>query len=186
MLKKKRVYVYILAIVAGIIFWLNWCAIIVGPVTFNCDNFAVDSQGNLYIGQKDFMHNSIFVYQDGALLRSMPAISDRAYAFIIQPDDTILWSNSLEVIETDLYGNEKSRTEDENSYTYRKLKKNREFTASDGTIYSKQLGFGTFKIYKNDIVIYQHPAYNQCFLIVTIISGIFLFPCILWLIKTEG
>ena len=179
----KKSLIYVLAIVFGIIFWLGWASLTIGPISFNCDSFAVDSQGNLYIGRKDSIFNTIFVYKNGSLVRSMPAITDRGYAFTIQPDDTMLWEVNGDVVVTDLYGNELSRAEDPSFHTHNQIAYNKRFAASDGTVYRKRLGFGTFKIYKNDDVIYQHPAYNLYILITTIISGIILLPCVLWIIK---
>ena len=84
-----------------------------GAVSLSTYDFAVDAAGNLYVGKEGVIE----VYSSGKLQRAFD-VTDYAYAFTIDADDTILLGTSSMCYKMDLYGNILEEIKDEGETYY--------------------------------------------------------------------
>ena len=101
-----------------------------GAVSLSTYDFAVDAAGNLYVGKEGVIE----VYSSGKLQRAFD-VTDYAYAFTIDADDTILLGTSSMCYKMDLYGNILEEIKDEGETYYNLKWSGKSFTAQNGDVY---------------------------------------------------
>ena len=115
-------------------------ALISGNATVNCRGFAVDADGNYYIG----LRQRIDVYTGGERSGSIPLDVKSAYAFTIR-DGRIVAATETTVSELALDGTVIDSREDSGE-VYKELKSLREYTAPDGQTYTMRFKPGFYSI----------------------------------------
>ena len=115
-------------------------ALISGNATANCKGFAVDSDGNYYVG----LRQRIDVYTGGERIGSIPLDVKSAYAFTIR-DGRIIVATDTAVSELAL-DSTVIASRDDNGATYNELKSLREYTAPDGQTYTLRFKPGFYSI----------------------------------------
>lgn len=115
-------------------------ALISGNATVNCRGFAVDADGNYYIG----LRQRIDVYTGRERSGSIPLDTKSAYAFTIR-DGHIVVATDTAVSELALDGTVIDSREDGGA-AYKELKSLREYTAPDGQTYTMRFKPGFYSI----------------------------------------
>ena len=146
------------------------------------DDFAVDSQGYIYVGDNDDM---IVYSANGEIVRSI-SISTKKCSFTIE-SDIIIKDVGYEYRFYDLYGNlidtiERDSEEFENLPIHLKyLNPDNEFEASDGTKYVKKSWFGRKIIYHVQngayIPVVKMPMQDYCVIIAGTILWLLMLLC---------
>jgi len=107
------------------------------------DGLAVDSKGNVYIGERSY----VGVYEGGRRVQELRINDYRSYEFTIRKDIIHIWTQGNTVIYHDLSGNELGR---EYAYTMQPVLSETEryqFLAQDGSQYAmKNRLFGRVKV----------------------------------------
>lgn len=156
LISKYKVIILILIVFLFPTMLLSFMLISSGKVSTSWNNFAIDSNERLYIGKR----NSIEVYEDGKLVKTINPLSSRTYAFTIQNDDTLLLSTSTVEYVLDLDGNIISSKEDNGTNTYNKIKNNREFITENGKSYKLENHLGRYSLVCDGVVVYQMPDFD--------------------------
>lgn len=153
-------------------------------VCINYKGMAVDSKGNLYLGEDE----DIKVYDtQGNFLRSFYANTNRGYQFSIA-DDHIIEFLSGDILIMNLSG-EVIKEYDDSEFSHFEYSINpNKFTALDGSIYQMKSWFLRDRVYRTDIsnhteVIWEMPLLSyvvRLALVVSIISMIIVFPIIIF------
>lgn len=147
-------------IVSAFIIVLCITLMLFGMVRFSVDCFAVDSSGQLYIGQE----GHIYVYEDSKLLRTISefvglgSISVKGAVFTIEADDTLTMATGGHVISMDLEGKVLEIQKDTAKASIRsELESSKyRFRSSNGDVYRLEGILGRTRIIKNDAeVVYQ-------------------------------
>lgn len=168
-------------LVLGIGVFVCLFLIITGSVSLSFNGFAVDEQGQLYIGRD----NTIVVLNNREYSRSISPHTSRTYKFTIINDESIILSTSSEVYVMDLYGNVLQQYPDDDTSVYNQLQRqSRHYIASDGTKYAMKRHWGRIRIYKEDEIVYEMPLHDYTVYLILIILSIFVFlVCIIYIIK---
>lgn len=106
-----------------------------GTSCVNFTGFAVDKEGNLYLGRKGEIS---VVSPEGGFLRSISARTGRGYRFTLS-DDMLLVDTGDHYYKMDLLGNVLEEGAD--AAAIRLQNKNRIFTDTDGNVYQMKLVF---------------------------------------------
>lgn len=106
-----------------------------GTSCVNYTGFAVDKEGNLYLGRKGEIS---VVSPEGGFLRSISARTGRGYRFTLS-DDMLLVDTGDRYYKMDLLGNVLEEGAD--AAAIRLQNRNRIFTAADGNVYQMKLVF---------------------------------------------
>lgn len=122
-------YLFFAMVLAGILL------IFTGTSCVNYTGFAVDKEGNLYLGRKGEIS---VVSPEGGLLRSISARTGRGYRFTLS-DDMLLVDTGDHYYKMDLLGNVLEEGAD--AAAIRLQNKNRIFTDTDGNVYQMKLVF---------------------------------------------
>ena len=151
--------------------------------------FAVDSQGNLYLG----VNLKIIAVDSNGLERySFSTITNRGYSFTINEEDQILLRSSGCLYTMDLNGNVLKEDDKETADLILPLNKStRSFRDAEGRIYQMSSRFFRKEIYKYErgeaSLIYQMPVLNYAAKLVSdglSLCFVILIPVIIW--KTWG
>lgn len=122
-------YLFFAMVLAGILL------ISTGTSCVNYTGFAVDKEGNLYLGRKGEIS---VVSPEGGFLRSISARTGRGYRFTLS-DDMLLVDTGDHYYKMDLLGNVLEEGAD--AAAIRLQNRNRIFTAADGSVYQMKLVF---------------------------------------------
>lgn len=122
-------YLFFAMVLAGILL------ISTGTSCVNYTGFAVDKEGNLYLGRKGEIS---VVSPKGSFLRSISARTGRGYRFTLS-DDMLLVDTGDRYYKMDLLGNVLEEGAD--AAAIRLQNRNRIFTAADGNVYQMKLVF---------------------------------------------
>ena len=146
------------------------------------DDFAVDSQGYIYVGDTDEM---IVYSSSGEIVRSIP-ISTQKCSFTIE-NDTIIRDIGYEYRVYDLYGDlidtiARESEEFENLPLHLKyLNPDNEFETVDGTRYVKKSWFGRKIIYRIEkgeyIPVVKMPMQDYCIIVAGTILWLMMVLC---------
>lgn len=122
-------YLFFAMVLSGILL------ISTGTSCVNYTGFAVDKEGNLYLGRKGEIS---VMSPEGGLLRSISARTGRGYRFTLS-DDMLLVDTGDHYYKMDLLGNVLEEGAD--AAAIRLQNRNRIFTAADGSVYQMKLVF---------------------------------------------
>lgn len=182
---KKQLFFVILGILGFVGILVFWLLTTTQAVLLGYNGFAVDSNGNLYLG----LNHQISVHSNGKLVRSITTGTSRGYAFTIDNSDHLILSTSTTIYKMDLYGNIIETGHDENARLFLNMQRNRTFTAEDGSKYVCKNTLGYIEILNNGVTVYRMPGWHYIALIAFILSIIsFAIGIIMniYYIKIEG
>ena len=146
--------IFFMSWIGGAIIALSFYLIGVQGVSLSTYDFAVDAAGNLYVGKEGVIE----VYSSGKLQRAFD-VTDYAYAFTIDADDTILLGTSSTCYQMDLYGHVLEEREDEGETYYNLKWSGRSFTAQNGDVYRRRWIPFVVQIVRNgQEVVYTAPV----------------------------
>lgn len=128
-IRRVLLYLFFAMVLAGILL------ISTGTSCVSYKGFAVDKEGNLYLGRKGEI---AVVSRKGDFLRSISAMTGRGYRFTIS-EDMLLVDTGDHYYKMDLLGN--ILTEGADTTTIRLQNKNSFFTDTDGNMYQMKLVF---------------------------------------------
>lgn len=128
-IRRVLLYLFFAMVLAGILL------ISTGTSCVSYTGFAVDKEGNLYLGRKGEIS---VVSREGDFLRSISAMTGRGYRFTIS-EDMLLVDTGDRYYKMDLFGN--ILTEGADATTMRLQNKNSFFTDTDGNVYQMKLVF---------------------------------------------
>ena len=145
--------IFFMSWIGGAIIALSFYLIGVQGVSLSTYDFAVDAAGNLYVGKEGVIE----VYSSGKLQRTFD-VTDYAYFFTIDADDTILLGTSSTCYKMDLYGHVLEERDDEGETYYNLQFADRSFTAQNGDVYRRRWIPFVFQIVCNKSeVVYTSP-----------------------------
>nr|WP_162990892.1 hypothetical protein [Maliibacterium massiliense] len=158
------------------VFLTSWLLEINGKIVQDYSGFAIDSLGNLYVGNKI----CIDVYDDGLLIRKIYPQANRSYAFTINKDDTICLSTGSNVYMMDLCGNMLDATYHADRVTRLQLEAQKKtFRDVKGNTYFMRTIWGRTQIVRNDTeIIYKMPLLDCIIRWISTLAWISLFVCV--------
>jgi hypothetical protein len=162
-MKVPKLLIYTLSITVPL-FFICMGLIASGKVSMDIDSFALDSNGNLYVGKL----LKIEVFKDDSLLRTISPMP-RDYRFTIDQNDSIVLSDGSNIYVMDLTGDVLSQREDQFSEIYSELKNKKTFVSKSGERYLKRNSWGRVEIVNvvnnNEVAIYKMPLLDYIVLI---------------------
>ena len=164
MMKKRSILM--IGTVIGAIMLICIIMIVSGRVSFVMNGFAVDNDGNLYIGRE----REIVVLKDSICVRTIDPPTSRTYKFTIIDGRTIILTTSTKIYTMDLSGNILSERPDEGNKVYSQLQWKKSYVDENGFNYTLKSTWGRMAIYKEEIQIYVMPIFEYIVLIVLIIA----------------
>lgn len=150
--------------VIGAIVLICVIMIISGRVSLVMNGFAIDNDGNLYIGRE----REIVVLKDDICVRKIDPPTSRTYKFTIIDGQTIILSTSTKIYTMDLSGNILSERSDEGNKVYSQLQWKKTYVDQKGSNYTLKSNWGRKAIYKEEIQIYVMPIFDYIVLIMLI------------------
>ena len=125
-----------------------------GLVSIDWNGFGVDSEGNIYIGQK----SKICVYEESVCIRTIDIPQYRSYYFTIDHDE-ILMASPTHVYTFDLNGQMLSKESDPSGSAYSDLQWTRNVQTATGAQYRRTHRFFRDAVITEDgTVVYQMPT----------------------------
>lgn len=168
---KKYYPIMFVGSVLGVIVFICFFLMFSGQVSLSNNGFAVDSEGQLYVGQQ----NEIIVLKDGECVNAINPRTSRSYAFTITDEQAILLSTSSTVYTMDLSGNVLTEQPDEGTKVYNQLQHKKSFTDVHGAKYTMRSPWGRTSVYKDGVRIYEIPTLDyivRILLIVSVVGGL--------------
>ena len=161
-----------LSAVIGIIMWICMILLISGRVSFFVNGFAVDADGQLYVGKG----NKIIVFKDDVCIRKIEPPTSRTYKFTIADGQYITLTTSTEIYTMDLFGNIISKQPDEENKLYSELQWKKTYTDQKGFHYTLKSVWGRQAIYREGVQIYIMPTFDYVVLIlfITVLITVFI------------
>ena len=154
----KKIVFLIIVLIFGFASVFSVIGFLTGKYTISYNGFAVDNQGNVYLGCQD---GKIKVYKDNKYLKTIFSGTNRGYDFTIVDGDKIYVYIAPKGYFIDLNGKRIENQGDifDSIYKYR-YKKN-EFVLSADLIYKREFNMGRTRIVKisDDITetVYEMP-----------------------------
>lgn len=168
----KKYYPFMaIGVVFGVVMFFCFFLQLSGQVSFSTKGFAVDSEGQLYVGRE----GEIAVLKDGECVRTISPRTSRSYVFTITDEQTILLSTSSTVYTMDLSGNVLTEQPDEGTKVYNQLQHKKSFTDVHGAKYTMRSPWGRTSVYKDGVRIYEIPTLDyivRILLIVSVVGGL--------------
>jgi len=168
----KKYYSFMaIGVVFGVVMFFCFFLQLSGQVSFSTKGFAVDSEGQLYVGRE----GEIAVLKDGECVRTISPRTSRSYVFTITDEQTILLSTSSTVYTMDLSGNVLTEQPDEGTKVYNQLQHKKSFTDVHGAKYTMRSPWGRTSVYKDGVRIYEIPTLDyivRILLIVSVVGGL--------------
>ena len=155
-----------IGVVFGVVMFFCFFLQLSGQVSFSTKGFAVDSEGQLYVGRE----GEIAVLKDGECVRTISPRTSRSYVFTITDEQTILLSTSSTVYTMDLSGNVLTEQPDEGTKVYNQLQHKKSFTDVHGAKYTMRSPWGRTSVYKDGVRIYEIPTLDYIVRILLIVS----------------
>lgn len=168
---KKYYWLMVTAPVLGIILFICMVMLVSGTVSLTMNGFAVDAEGQLYIGQA----KKIIVLKDGSIVKTLSPQTSRAYAFTIENGETVVLSTSTTVFVMDLDGVVLSQYPDRDSQVFNQLQNKKRFVDIFGTEYIRKNVWGRYCIYKENEMVYSMPMRDYTVGVVMVAVGISAF-----------
>lgn len=151
-------------------------SMIVSDRSSSYEDFAIDEEGNLYIGKYGFGNGVICVYSaDGTFMRKIKFTVGKVFIIDIQDHNLIVTDEDSTLI-MDLDGNILDKKGVGEEKFYEMIEDTNKFTASDGTIYTFKDLFGYHIIAREDgAIVYTRPIIEFISDILCIVLFIALF-----------
>ena len=167
--------------ITGSIIIFSFLSVITGKVCIFYKGFAIDGNGNLYIGKNYAIE---VLGQDGSVLRQISPYTSRGYRFTIEENNTILIDTGDFLYRTDLSGNLKESKEIHgDGLSVSVLHK---YVSANGTVYRMKSRLLRPYIVRMDgaerVQIYKMPAFDYTVKLLSVIS----FPVFLVSIALAG
>ena len=164
----------IMSIILGVFLFTN-IGVLTGKYEINYQGFAIDSNGNVYIGTS----SKIKIYNGGCFIKSIYPQTNRGYEFTIAKDDMIYILTGTGSYYMNIDG-ELIKHTDEGRTTLRKYRPDKgEFITSEGIVYKQKINFGRTKIIKEngdkDETVFIMPLNDYCAKLAWYSSIIFMF-----------
>ncbi len=145
--------------------------------------FAVDSEENIYIG---FYSGQIKKFNDGKLVETISAQTNRGYDFTITENNTLYITCGNIAYFTDLDGNVLEKITDSIQPFYKYRYDKSVFVTNDGTKYEKKFNFGKTKFIKyqdqQEITMYEMPLKDYLIKLILIVGSVVIYGTIIVLI----
>jgi len=165
---KKYGWLMATAPILGVIMFVCMIMVMSGAVSLTMNGFAVDTNGQLYIGQA----NEIMVLKDGECVKTLSPKTSRGYAFTIENGEQIVLSTSTTVFIMDLDGAVISQYPDEGTQVFNRLKNPKTFVDIHGTEYTRKNVWGRPYIYKDGIEVYSMPLRDYAVGVTMVVVGL--------------
>lgn len=183
---RKYYLLMLLGAVIGLVILFCLCMIVSGKVSLTINGFAVDVEGQLYLGQE----RRIVVYKDGRYVRTIRPKTSRTYKFTIIEGETLLLSTSTKVYTMDLLGNVLTEQNDEGTRVYNQLQAKKVFVDMNGVKYTRTAPIGRVCICRDDCPIYRMPMLDYIVKLILIASAIALLGVaavlFVWRVRDKG
>jgi len=156
--------------------------ILTGLATPFISTFALDMQGNLYVGEGKMLR----IYHNGVLLREIE-MEDYDYAFTINSNNELVVSYTSTVCRMDTSGKILDEWEDHNAKTYQELRRTgTNLTMPNGDKYRKVSELGWTRILRNGTEeIYRLSVFSFIIKLLMSLCFVSLFVNIPWLIYRD-
>ena len=146
--------------------------------------FAVDSEENIYIG---FYSGQIQKFNNGNLVNTISAKTNRGYDFTITENDTLyIDCGNVVAYFMDLDGNVLEKITDSIQPFYKYRYDKSVFVTNDGTKYEKKFNFGKTKFIKHqeqqEITMYEMPLKDYLIKLTLIVGSVVIYGTIIVLI----
>lgn len=177
---KKSLFIY--STISGLVMLFCLCMMFSGKVSLSYNGFAVDKNGNIYIGKE----YNISVYNKSKLVRTIYPQTSRGYYFTIKNGENIILSDATYVYKMDLDGNIILKEIDSGTSMYNELQfKRNKFVDENRNEYFLKRPLGRIKIYCNSKVVYEMPIldYTVRILLISVLVSLVVFLMLVFLPK---
>lgn len=145
-MKKRMLRLAVFAIPHSLVIFFCLIMIFSSLATPFIGGFALDSQGNLYVGEGKIIR----VFREGEVVRSLTMKAD-TYVFTIDDTDKLVVAYPSTVYRMDLFGNVLEIQADSSAQKYQEIEKgSKEWISPTGDQYRQVSQFGWTRILKND------------------------------------
>lgn len=142
--------------------------------------FAVDNEENFYLG---FYSGEIKKINDGKILKTISAQTNRGYDFTITEKNTLYITCGDVAYFLDLDGNVLEKITDDIQFFHKYRYDKSVFVANDGTRYEKKFNFGKTKFIKyenqQEITVYEMPTEDYLAKLILIVGSVVIYGTII-------